>query len=157
ITLLDNALESALFQQGALSSIPSSSVIDTGKQQVVFVQHSPGIFDARIVSLGRRSGDYYPIRSGLQPGDRVVVEGALLLDAETRLNPSLAASYFGSGNRGTIGSTEVGKSSTRLSPEEKLQIEKQKVCPVTGGGLYSMGGPVRVTIAGRTLYICCDG
>ena len=46
------------------------------------------------------AGTYYPVLSGLEPGQRVATAGAVLLDAETRLNPSVAASYFGAGPRG---------------------------------------------------------
>ena len=38
---------------------------------------------------------------------------------------------------------------------EMFLAEKQKVCPVTGEPLDSMGGPVRVEVAGRTVFICC--
>jgi hypothetical protein len=34
---------------------------------------------------------------------------------------------------------------------------KQKVCPVTGEPLDSMGGPVRVEVAGRIVFVCCEG
>ena len=60
-----------------------------------------GMFDGVEVTLGRRCGDHYPVLRGLAPGDRVVTAGAFLLDAETRLNPALAASYFGAGSRPT--------------------------------------------------------
>jgi hypothetical protein len=34
-------------------------------------------------------------------------------------------------------------------------IAQQKVCPVTGAALGSMGKPVRVTVKGQTLLVCC--
>jgi Cu(I)/Ag(I) efflux system membrane fusion protein len=34
---------------------------------------------------------------------------------------------------------------------------KQKICPVTGEPLDAMGGPVRVVIEGRVVFICCKG
>jgi len=54
----------------------------------------PGTFDGVEVVLGPRCGDWYPVVKGLEAGQRVAVSGAFLLDAETRLNPSLASSYF---------------------------------------------------------------
>lgn len=33
----------------------------------------------------------------------------------------------------------------------------QKLCPATGEELGSMGEPVAVTVAGRTVYVCCRG
>ncbi|HVK13698.1 MAG TPA: hypothetical protein VM597_33435, partial [Gemmataceae bacterium] len=42
-------------------------------------------------------------------------------------------------------------------PEDRLLADRQKLCPVTGQPLDSMGGPVRLSLAGRTVFICCEG
>ena len=76
-------------------AVPQSAVVDTGARKVVFVEGMPGMFDGVEVTLGPRCGDFYPVERGLEPGQRIATAGAFLLDAETRLNPSLAASYFG--------------------------------------------------------------
>lgn len=34
---------------------------------------------------------------------------------------------------------------------------RQRTCPVTGEELGSMGPPVPVTVAGRTIQVCCAG
>ena len=34
---------------------------------------------------------------------------------------------------------------------------KQAVCPVGEGHLGEMGAPVKVTVEGRTVFLCCDG
>ncbi len=78
-----------------LLAVPFSAVIDTGVRKVVFIERSLGLFDAVAVELGPRAGDFYPALKGLAAGDRVVTQGAFLLDAETRLNPAAAAAYFG--------------------------------------------------------------
>ena len=36
-------------------------------------------------------------------------------------------------------------------------IAKQKTCPVTDQALGSMGQPVKVTVKGRTVFLCCAG
>lgn len=134
---------------GAVLTIPESAVVDTGTRTVVFVEQMPGMFDGVEVVLGPRCGDLYPVASGLEPGQRVAIAGAFLLDAETRLNPSLAASYFGAGR------------TTRNEPAapsgDKTRAAKQDVCPVTGKPLGSMGPPVSVTVNGRTVQLCCEG
>src|SRR5262249_53862607 len=76
-------------------AIPTSSVIDPGDRKGVFMERVAGMFDGIEVPVGRRCGEYSPVIRGLSAGDRIVTAGAFLLDAETRLNPSLAASYFG--------------------------------------------------------------
>src|SRR5262249_10944446 len=82
---------------GHVLAVPQSAVVDTGEGTVVFVESMPGLFDGVEVVLGPRCGDFYPMIRGLEPGRRIAIAGAFLLDAETRLNPSLAAGYFGAG------------------------------------------------------------
>ncbi len=36
-------------------------------------------------------------------------------------------------------------------------IARQKICPVSGKALGSMGDPVAVDVNGQTVYVCCDG
>jgi hypothetical protein len=76
-------------------AVPESAVIDTGTRQVVYVESSPGIYDARAVTLGPRAGAWYPVLQGLKLGDRIVSRGSFLIDAEARLNP--ASSGTGAG------------------------------------------------------------
>ena len=40
---------------------------------------------------------------------------------------------------------------------DRPQIQAQKVCPVSGSRLGSMGTPVKVLIAGKPFYLCCKG
>lgn len=87
-------------QRRELLSVPLSAVIDTGLRKVVFVERGHGTFDAVEIAAGPRAGEYYPVTKGLVAGDRVVTQGAFLLDAETRLNPAAGAAYFGAAGSG---------------------------------------------------------
>jgi hypothetical protein len=82
-------------------AVPISAVIDTGERKVVFVDMGHGTFDAMVVEVGLRAGEYYPVIKGLAAGDRVVTAGAFLLDAETRLNPAAGVIYFGASGQET--------------------------------------------------------
>ena len=82
---------------GQVLAVPRSAVIDGGAKKVVFIESMPGMFDGVEVVIGPRCGDFYPVVRGLEAGQKVAVAGAFLLDAETRLNPSLASAYFGAG------------------------------------------------------------
>jgi hypothetical protein len=82
---------------GQVLAIPEVALIDTGTRTVVFVERMAGMFDALEVVVGPRCAAYFPVVSGLAPGDRVATAGAFLIDAETRLNPNLAVGYFGAG------------------------------------------------------------
>jgi YHS domain-containing protein len=66
-------------------TIPVDAVIDSGRQQRVFVEKSKGVFEPRDVQLGWRFGDRVEITSGLNEGDRVVSAGTFLVDSESRL------------------------------------------------------------------------
>lgn len=47
---------------------------------------------------------------------------------------------------------------TSESPAETQRAEAQKVCPVTGEPLGSMGVPVEVDLGhGRSAFVCCKG
>ena len=132
---------------GQVLTVPQSAVVDAGARKVVFVESMPGMFDGVEVVLGPRCGDSYPVVRGLEPGQRVAIAGAFLLDAETRLNPSLAAGYFGAGRgerccrrsppRPSRCSANRGVPS---SPEDR-PWPSQKLCPVTNKPLGSMGTP----------------
>lgn len=74
---------------GKQLAVPRSAVIDTGRNKIVYVETSPGIYDMRAVKLGPlASEDLYPLIWGLEEGDRVVTVGTFLIDAENRLNPT---------------------------------------------------------------------
>jgi membrane fusion protein, copper/silver efflux system len=74
--------------QDQVLSVPESAVIDSGTRKIVYVESAPGVFDGREVVLGPRIGDRFPVLDGLAPGERVAADGAFLIDAESRINPS---------------------------------------------------------------------
>jgi len=80
-------------------SVPVSAVINSGTRKIVYRETAPGTFDMLEVRVGNRAGEFYPILSGLRPGDRVATAGAFLVDAENRLNPAASAQYFGASGR----------------------------------------------------------
>ncbi len=88
---------------GSDLAVPESAVIDTGSRKVVYLEREDGVFDAVEVELGSPSNGFYPVLKGLSPGDRVVTQGAFLVDAELRLNPGAAGSYFGASGTPTQG------------------------------------------------------
>jgi Cu(I)/Ag(I) efflux system membrane fusion protein len=44
-----------------------------------------------------------------------------------------------------------------LSEADRALAVAQRVCPVSGELLGSMGKPFKVTVKGRTFFLCCDG
>jgi Cu(I)/Ag(I) efflux system membrane fusion protein len=180
--------------------VPELSVVDTGTKKVVYVQREPGLFEGREVELGPRvelteggrTVDYYPVIKGLARGDKVAAAGAFLIDAETRLNPAAASTYFGatggsqSGGRTSQPAAPASRPGDQASrnpegdkseppskaaqpsaedlkniaqlPEADRQLAMaQRVCPITGAALGSMGVPVKITLRGQPVVLCCKG
>lgn len=52
---------------------------------------------------------------------------------------------------------EHAEALAELPPEDRALAEEQKVCPVSGEPLGSMGTPVKVTVEGRDVLLCCEG
>jgi membrane fusion protein, copper/silver efflux system len=66
-------------------SVPADAIVDSGLKRTVFVERSAGVFEARDVETGRRSRGRVDIVRGLRAGERIVVAGAFIVDAERRL------------------------------------------------------------------------
>jgi Cu(I)/Ag(I) efflux system membrane fusion protein len=163
---------------GEVLAVPQSAVVDGGAGKVVFVERMPGMFDGVEVVLGPRSNGFFPVVRGLEAGQNVATSGAFLLDAETRLNPSLAAAYFGAARKqqtkeragpGPVqsnSSPSIGQPMSdsgtpqgldNLTAADLVLAKRQRTCPVTGKLLGSMGTPARIVVSGRTVFLCCDG
>lgn len=93
--LLPQLSATGVLQMGVLTSllaIPSSSVIDTGKRQLVYVESAPHTYELRPVIIGSEgeipnegSTRWVPVLKGLKAGEKVVSSGAFLIDAEAQM------------------------------------------------------------------------
>ncbi|MFT3924880.1 MAG: efflux RND transporter periplasmic adaptor subunit [Myxococcales bacterium] len=85
----DGALRPGMFAdmvveapESASGVVPTSALLARRDETFVFVETKPGHFEQRKVRAGAQTGDYVVLLSGVQPGERVVTRGAILLDAE---------------------------------------------------------------------------
>ena len=70
-------------------SIPKSAVMWTGTRSVVYVKVPDAMvpsFEFREVRVAEGAGNAYLITEGIQPGERVVTNGAFVIDAAAQLN-----------------------------------------------------------------------
>ena len=79
---------------GALSAVlavPAEAVLTTGRRQLVYVEDQPGVYRQVAPELGPRAGGFYPVKSGLAAGQRVVTRGNFLIDSQAQIGgkPSL--------------------------------------------------------------------
>ncbi len=68
--------------------IPATAPLFTGRRSVVYVElqdTDQPTYEARVVTLGSRMGDLYPVLTGLEEGERVVIHGAFAIDADLQI------------------------------------------------------------------------
>jgi Cu(I)/Ag(I) efflux system membrane fusion protein len=165
-------------RRGRVLAVPESAVIDTGRLKVVYREASPGVYEGVKVRLGPRmvgpgGAAYYPVVRGLLAGEKVVTEGAFLIDAETRLNPAAGSIYFGgTGSKGGTAAVTVRPSTPeaedaraqkaqaglkKLPPRDRRLAAAQRSCPIEQNNLLGeMGKPFKIILKGRPVFLCCS-
>lgn len=69
-------------QAGGLGvEISSKALFMKGDDSFVFIEEAPGAYERKQVKVGVEKDNKVPIYEGVRPGEKVVVEGALLLQA----------------------------------------------------------------------------
>ena len=66
--------------------IPRTAVLSPGGNPVAYVDQGGGAYEQRRLRLGRRGDDTWEVLEGVAAGERVVIEGNLLIDAQAQLN-----------------------------------------------------------------------
>lgn len=75
----------------AVTTVPTSAVIDSGTKQIVLVAKGEGRFEPRAVKLGRRGDSYVEVVEGVRLGEDIVTAATFLIDAESNLQSALRA------------------------------------------------------------------
>ncbi|HEY1309235.1 MAG TPA: FixH family protein [Vicinamibacterales bacterium] len=70
-------------------TVPTNAVLDSGREQIVFVAQGDGYFEPRRVKLGQRLEDTVEIIDGLKDGEQVATGATFFLDSESQLRASL--------------------------------------------------------------------
>ncbi len=78
-------------------AVPRTAVIETGRDAVAYVDLGGGSFSRRTLNLGRRGDTLVEVFSGLRPGEKVVVNGNLLIDGQAEINRTFAEPQKASG------------------------------------------------------------
>ncbi len=87
----DRALKPNMFAQVAIQStiddpvltVPREAVIRTGRQDRVVLAQGDGLFKSVEVALGRSSGEFFEVLSGLTEGETIVTSAQFLIDSES--------------------------------------------------------------------------
>lgn len=105
--------------------VPRDAVVDTGRQQYVFLAEVDGRFTPHLVTVRASLGDELEVEGGVQAGARVVSGATFLVDSESRLQASLANSKRGSGP--TVCDAEVDKVKYAAKWKACVECEEQHV------------------------------
>ena len=73
------------------TTVPADALMDTGLQQLVFVDRGRGAMERRAVRAGWRYDGQVEIVEGVKPGERVVSAATFLVDSESRIQAAAAA------------------------------------------------------------------
>lgn len=76
---------------GRRLTVPADAVLDTGANKTIFLDRGNGYFEPRQVETGLRIGDRVEILRGLQPGERIVISAAFLLDSESQMKSAMGS------------------------------------------------------------------
>jgi Cu(I)/Ag(I) efflux system membrane fusion protein len=72
-------------------ALPRAAILQTGPQAIAFVDEGGGGYVRRVLQLGRRGDALVEVLSGVSVGEKVVVNGNLLLDGQAEMNRAFAA------------------------------------------------------------------
>jgi YHS domain-containing protein len=71
--------------------------------------------------------------------------------------PPATESQAKDASSGGTASAEITAALAKLPAEDRTLAEKQKVCPVSGEALGTMGAPPKMEVKGQTVFLCCEG
>jgi hypothetical protein len=139
--------------------VPRDAVLMAGNNSVLYVETEPGRFEIRRVVLGPSCGENIVIRSGVQVGEQVATRGNFLIDSQMQLagNPSLIDPTRLEATTSETMSPKLIAALSELTPDDRVLVEQQRICPVAEYPLGSMGPPKKVIVQGTPVFICCEG
>ena len=106
--------------------IPLNALLDSGREQIVFVGQGDGYFEPRKVKAGRRVGDEVQVLEGIKAGEMVATGAAFFLDSESQLHAATQG-YEASKTAGAVaaGSTSQLDITFRTTPDPPITGDNQ--------------------------------
>ncbi len=86
-------------------TVASAALVTRGGGTVVYVEDAPGRYRRRAVTVGEDDGTVATIVRGLEPGERVVAKGSLLVDAQAARQAESSGPAGGTAAEGGEGGT----------------------------------------------------
>lgn len=135
--------------------IPASGVLQSGTQQMAFVDHGNGYLEPRQIETGLRVGDNFVVLKGLRAGERIVSSANFLVDSEAQLQAALgqfAPPLPGAGGAG-------GTAAMPLSQAVNIEFTTEPTPPHKGRNTFrvrltdSSGKPIVEAQVSVTFYM----
>ena len=104
--------------------VPQEAVMDSGREQTVFVALEGGYFEPRRVMLGAKVDGKYIVLEGLKAGERIVTSGNFLVDSESKLKSAAGGMGMPGMNHGG-GAPSGGKQSPQVDHSQHQQGAQQ--------------------------------
>jgi membrane fusion protein, copper/silver efflux system len=119
--------------------IPVGGVLQSGMQQVAFVERGAGYLEPREIQLGPQAGDDYVVLKGLKDGERIVTSANFLIDSESQLQAAISSFVPPPPGTGAAAAMNAGGAQVAAS----LDFSTEPSTPRKGVDLYR----VRLTAA----------
>jgi RND family efflux transporter MFP subunit len=119
-------------------AVPRAAVLNTGKELIVYVAKENSVFEKRPIEAETAGDEYYSVKKGLRPGERVVTKGNFLIDSQTRLTGGITGMFGGSKAFGT-----EAQPSQEASQNYTVELRPEPSPPKGGSD-----GMFRVTVTG---------
>ena len=97
-------------------TVPSSAVVQTGERSLVFVDVGGGNLVPHDVGVGRVSGDYTEVLTGVERGQRVVTAAQFIIDSESNLGEVMKSMIGIAGSTSGSSNSSRGESDMRAMP-----------------------------------------
>ncbi len=97
--------------------IPAGGVLQSGTQQVVFVNRGDGYLEPREVQLGARVGDDYVVLKGVKEGEQIVTSANFLIDSESQLQAAIGSFTPPPPGAGSAGTMNAPHATVELTTE----------------------------------------
>lgn len=128
--------------------IPASAILQSGAQQIAFVDRGDGYLEPREVHLGTRAGDDFIVLKGLKEGEQIVTSANFLIDSESQLQAALGSFVPPPPGVGAASTMNAPKANVELRsvpspPRKGSNIFRVKITDASGAPIS--GGEVSVT------------
>lgn len=112
---------------GRRLTVPAEAVLDSGVTKTIFLDRGNGTFEPRQVETGQRIGDRVEILKGVQPGERIVISAAFLLNSESQMKSELSTMAAPSGASAMPGMPDMpGMTPDEMAPGKSAKTGARK-------------------------------